>query len=161
MERDQQHRGGWQQQHVQAIKTRKSNHAHVARAAQQTGEVMSQDRSLCRDLRSNHGSPIGSVVPGQKISRQPVGQREQQQKNTRNPSGLSRFLVSAIKKDLDHVHHHHHDHHAGAPVVEAANQPAGGQLSEDIAQTVVGIARSRRIVECQQRAREGLHQEQK
>src|ERR1019366_7088286 len=38
---------------------------------------------------------------------------------------------------------------------------AGGQLRQDVAQAVVGVARGGRVVEGQQRARECLHQEEK
>ena len=44
--------------------------------------------------------------------------------------------------------------------MQAAHQPPAGDLGQDVAQAVVGIAGRGRVVEGQQRAGEGLHQKQ-
>src|SRR5262245_61268219 len=57
------------------------------------------------------------------------------------------------------MYDHHHNHHAGAPVMEPANQPSAGQLRDDVSQAVISVTRRRRVVESQQDAGEGLKHE--
>ena len=160
MQHHQENRGRRQQQHVQSVEPRKRHHADGAFAAQQARQVRAQHRRLRRDLRGDHGPPVCPVVPRQQVAGESVSQGEQQQHHSHHPGGFARLLVRPVQEDLHHVEHHHHDDHAGAPVVQPAHQPAGGQFRQDVAQAVIGIARRGRVVEGQQRAREGLHHEQ-
>ncbi len=145
---------------MQSVKPRKRHHAHRAFAAEQALQVGTQHRRLPRNLRRDHRSPIGPVVPRQQVPGKPVSQREQQQYNPDHPGGLARLLVGPVQENLHHVQHHHHDHHAGAPVVQPAHQPSRRQFRQDVAQAVIGIARGGRVVEGQQRSGECLHHEQ-
>ena len=145
---------------MQPVKSRERHHADRALAAQQAREVRPEHGRLRGDLRGHHRAPVGAVVPGQQVAGEPVRQRQQQQHHADHPGGLARLLVRAVQEDLHHVQHHHHDHHAGAPVVQAAHQAPAGEFGQDVAQAVVGVAGSGRVIEGQQRAGEGLHQEQ-
>src|SRR6266516_3659959 len=58
------------------------------------------------------------------------------------------------------MEHDHHDHHARAPVMEAADEPPAGQLGQDVAEAVIGVAGSRRVIEGEQRSGERLRQKQ-
>ena len=107
---------------VQAVKARESDHPDSSAAAQQAREIWAENGRLAGDLGGHHGSPISAVVPRQQVAGEAVSQGEQQQHHAHHPSGLAGFLVGAIEEDLDHVEHHHHDHHAGAPVMQAADQ---------------------------------------
>jgi len=56
--------------------------------------------------------------------------------------------------------HHHHNHHAGAPVVQAVNQPAARDLGQNVLDAVVSVAGSGGVIEGQQDAGESLHHEE-
>ena len=145
---------------MQAVEAREGHHAHCALAAQQAKQIRTHNRRAGGKLRRDHRAPVGPVIPGEEVSGEAVGQREQQQRNSRYPGGFTRLLIGAVEECLGHMQHHHHDHHAGAPVVQAAHEPAARDFRQDVAQAVVRIAGGRRVIEGQQRASEGLHQKQ-
>ena len=157
---DQQQSGRRQQEHVESIKACEGHHTDLARTTHQSLHIGAYHWRQSGQPRGHHSAPIGPIVPGQEVSGKAVRQRHQQQHHAYHPGGLARLLVGAIQKYLDHVQHHHHDHHAGAPVMEPANQPARCQFGEDVSHAVIGIARRRRVVERQQGARKCLGHEQ-
>ena len=145
---------------MQAVKTRERDHTHGSIAADEPGHVGTGQGRLAGDLGCDDGAPIGAVVPGQEIARQTVGERKQQQHDAGHPGSFARLFIRSIHEHLDHVKHHHHDQHAGAPVVETADETTAGQLGEDVSQAVVGVAGGRRVVERQQDTGEGLDEEE-
>ncbi len=52
--------------------------------------------------------------------------------------------------DPDHVESDEDHHGAGAPVMQTANQPAGGDLVGDECDAVVGVLRARDVVDGQE-----------
>ena len=160
MDGDQQQGRRRQKQHMQAVESGEGHHADGAFPAEQPREIRPDQRSLRRDLRRDHGAPIGAVVPRQQVSGQSVRQRQQQQDDADHPGSLARLFVSAVQEDLHHMEHDNHDHHAGAPMVQPADQASAGEFRQDIAEAVVGVPGCRRIIKRQQGARERLRQEQ-
>lgn len=50
-----------------------------------------------------------------------------------------RLFVGSREKNLNHVEDDHHNHHAGAPVVESANQASAREFGDDVLHAVVGF----------------------
>ena len=58
------------------------------------------------------------------------------------------------------MQHDYYNQHAGAPMMQAADQAAASDFGEDVAQAVIGVAGRGRVVKCQQRAGERLYQKE-
>ncbi len=75
---DDQERGdGGEQQHMHTVEPGKGDYADLAFSTQKAAQIGPDNRRLAGNLRRDHCSPIGAVVPGQQITGQPVGQGQQ------------------------------------------------------------------------------------
>ena len=94
---------------MQREEPRKCDHSNAVFPAQQTREIRTQQRGSGGNIRRHDGTPVGTVVPGEQVTGQPISQRQQQQDDADHPGGFARFFVSAEQKDLGHVEHDDHD----------------------------------------------------
>jgi hypothetical protein len=124
VQRQQQDSRWRQNQYMHGVEAGEGDHPHAIGGTEQLGQIRADARRHRGDLGGHRGAPIGTVVPGQKVSSQAVGQSHQQQNHADHPGGFARLLICAVEKHLHHVQHHYHDDHAGAPMMQAANQRA-------------------------------------
>ena len=81
-------------------------------------------RHRAGDVGADLGGPVGLLVPGQQVAREPEAEGDEQQHHAGEPVELARRLVGAGEEDAQHVDEHQQHHATGGPLVDGAYPPA-------------------------------------
>jgi hypothetical protein len=86
---------------------------------------------LAGDVGRHLGGPEALLVPRQQVAGQPLGEGQGHQGQAEPPVDLALTAAGAGDDHLEHVQTEQHHHHAGAEVVQAADEPAEFHLILD------------------------------
>src|SRR5262249_33520983 len=101
------------------------------------------------------------LIPRQEVSAEPETNHDEQQHRAAHPGNLAWLVISAQKKNAEHVNEQRCDHQIGRPTVNRANQPAELNFSDDELNTFESIFGAWAIVKQEENSGGDLYDEEK
>jgi hypothetical protein len=150
----------WQHEDVDAEESAERGLGDVDPTAKQVEEGISDHGHPAGDLGAHDRGPVGALVPGKQVAREPEGHRHPEQGHPDDPGQLARVLVGGLEEDPQEVEDQEQDHQVGGPVMDAADEPPERHVAGDEDDAVVGRLRGGLVVEGQQRPGDDLHAEE-
>ncbi len=145
-----------QQEDVRRVPPEQCQGPEVRPSPHDRREVLTDDGGAPRHVDRDRRRPVGFLIPWQQVARQREAEDDQQQHDARDPGDLARLLVRAEQHNPQHVDYGGNDDEAGAEEVQAADDPAEGQLIADVADAVVRVLRRGHVVHREDDAGEEL-----
>ena len=110
------------------------------------------------DVGADRHGPVGELVPGKQVSAERKAERQDKKHEAEQPVHLPGLPVGGGIEDPGHVEQHGDHHQVGAPAVDIAHEPAGGDDVMDVLDRLVGQHGGRLVIEHEEQA--GHRQEQ-
>ena len=126
-------------------------------AFEEAGQEVSDDGNDARHLDSHDASPVGLLIPREKVAGEAEADHDLCEEKPHDPDHLVRLLVRPPQEDLCRVDDQHDDHGRRTPVMDSADEPAVVHVFHDVADRLPGVVHGGRVVEHHEDGRHDLH----
>ena len=141
-----------QQHRMHGIETRQRRTRNAIAAKHQMAQRMPDERDVFRNVRADDRRPVRLQIPRQQIAGEAEAERDEEEHDAGDPGAFARLTIGAGEEARQHVQEHD-DHHGGsAPVMNAAQQPAGRHLGHDVIDRLISLVRRRVVIHRQEHA---------
>ena len=145
---------------MNGVKPRQGQPGHRFTCQQYPGDQPTDNGYVSGNVRADHRSPEGFLVPGKQVSREPEPESEQKQAHAQYPGYLPRGFKSPGKKACRQMGQDQNNHGACSPVVNPPEDFAHCHLFHDEIHGRIGKIRRRVVVHGQKHSRQGFDDEQ-
>ena len=146
--------------HVEGEEAGERGRSHFVAAAQETGELGTDDRRRAGDIGPHLGGEVGDLIPGQQIAAEAEAQHQTEQRDAAQPGQLARPAVRVQEHDAEHMDEGDEDDEVRRPAMDGADEPAELHVRHDELHAVEGLGDRGAIVEQQQDSGHHLDDEQ-
>ena len=130
-------------QHVDDEQSRDDRGPRVAAPEQEEGDIGADQRDRQHDREQDPDPGARDQVVGQRVTDEPVGQRQDEQRHADRPVELARLAEGPREEHPGHVDRDSAEEDVGPPVVHLAHEQAGPDREAEVDRRRVGLRHPR------------------